>query len=74
MSDATLTSKGQITIPANIRKALRLSAGERVVFTQLDDGTVIMRAKTRSVLDLKGLLQAEGLPKLAVEDMRIGRS
>ena len=74
MPDATLTSKGQITIPANIRKALRLSAGERVVFTQLDDGTVIMRAKTRSILDLKGLLQAEGLPKLAVEDMRIGRS
>ena len=74
MSDATLTSKGQITIPASIRKALRLSAGERVVFTQLDDGTVIMRAKTRSILDLKGLLQAEGLPKLAVEDMRIGRS
>ena len=73
MSDATLTSKGQITIPANIRKALRLSTGERVVFTQLDDGTVIMRAKTRSLLDLKGLLQAEGLPKLAVEDMRIGR-
>ena len=74
MSDATLTSKGQITIPASIRKALRLCAGERVVFTQLDDGTVIMRAKTRSILDLKGLLQAEGLPKLAVEDMRIGRS
>ena len=73
MSDATLTSKGQITIPANIRKALRLSTGERVVFTQLDDGTVIMRAKTRSILDLKGLLQAEGLPQLAVEDMRIGR-
>ena len=73
MSDATLTSKGQITIPANIRKALRLSTGERVVFTQLDDGTVIMRAKTRSLLDLKGLLQAEGLPPLAVEDMRIGR-
>ena len=74
MPDATLTSKGQITIPASIRKALRLSAGERVVFTQLDDGTVIMRAKTRSILDLKGLLQAEGLPKLAVDDMRIGRS
>ena len=74
MPDATLTSKGQITIPANIRKALRLSAGERVVFTQLDDGTVIMRAKTRSILDLKGLLQAEDLPKLAVDDMRIGRS
>ena len=74
MPDASLTSKGQITIPASIRKALRLSAGERVVFTQLDDGTVIMRAKTRSILDLKGLLQAEGLPKLAVDDMRIGRS
>ena len=32
MSEATITSKGQVTIPAEIRKALGLSAGERVVF------------------------------------------
>jgi antitoxin PrlF len=74
MSEATVTSKGQITIPADIRKALGLSAGERVVFTQLEDGTTIMRSKTRSILDLKGMLKPRrGTHKVAVEDMRFGR-
>jgi antitoxin PrlF len=74
MSEATITSKGQVTIPADIRKALGLSAGERVVFTQLEDGTTIMRAKTRSILGLKGTLKpARGRRKVPVEDMNIGR-
>ena len=45
MLEATITSKGQVTIPADIRKALGLTAGERVVFTRLDDGTTVMRPK-----------------------------
>jgi antitoxin PrlF len=57
MSEATVTSKGQITIPAEIRKALGLDAGERVVFTQLSDGTTVMRAKKRSIVELRGLLE-----------------
>jgi AbrB family looped-hinge helix DNA binding protein len=74
MSEATLTSKGQVTIPADIRKALGLSTGERIVFTQLEDGTTIMRAKTRSIGELKGLLKApRGRRKVRVEDMNIGR-
>ena len=74
MSEATVTSKGQVTIPADIRKALGLSAGERVVFTRLDDGTTVMRAKTRSILDLKGMLKpARGKRKVAIDDMNIGR-
>lgn len=74
MSEATLTSKGQITIPADIRKALGLSTGERVVFTQLDDGTTVMRAKTRSIAELKGLLKpARGRRSIPVDDMNIGR-
>jgi antitoxin PrlF len=74
VSEATITSKGQVTIPADIRKALGLSAGERVVFTRLDDGaTVVMRAKTRSILELKGMLKpAPGQRKVPVEDMNIG--
>lgn len=76
MSEATITSKGQVTIPAEIRKAMGLTAGERVVFTQLDDGTTVMRAKTRSILELKGLLKpARGKKrKVAIKDMNIGRS
>ena len=76
MSEATMTSKGQVTIPADIRKALGLNAGERVVFTRLDDGTTIMRAKTRSILQLKGLLKPLRAKKgkVAIADMNIGRS
>lgn len=75
MSEATVTSKGQITIPADIRKALRLNAGERVVFTVVEDGTTIIRGKTRSILDLKGVLKPRsGARKVKVEDMRFGRS
>jgi antitoxin PrlF len=73
MSEATVSSKGQITIPADIRKALGLTPGERVVFTRLEDGTTIMRGKTRSILELKGMLKPKRA-KVAIEDMNIGRS
>lgn len=74
MSEATLTSKGQITIPAEVRKAMGLAAGERVVFTQLDDGTTVMRAKTRSIVELEGLLKdVVKKRKVSVDDMSIGR-
>ena len=74
MSEATVTSKGQVTIPADIRKAMGLSAGERVVFTQLEDGTTVMRAKTRSILELKGLLKSAVKKRnVSVDDMNIGR-
>lgn len=75
MSETTLTSKGQVTIPADIRKAMGLVAGERLVFTQLEDGTTVMRAKTRSILELKGLLKGAGKKrKVSVADMNIGRT
>jgi antitoxin PrlF len=44
------------------------------VFTSLLDGTVVMRAKTRSLMDLKGLLKRpKGASKVSVDDMQIGR-
>jgi antitoxin PrlF len=76
MSEATVTSKGQVTIPAEIRKALAIEAGAKVVFTQLDDGTTVMRAKTRSITDLKGMLKRSGTRsqrKVSVDEMNIGR-
>ena len=73
MSEATLSSKGQITIPAEIRKAMGVTSGERVVFTQLGDGTTVMRAKTRSILELKGLLKRSTKRKVSVDEMNLGR-
>ena len=54
MPSATLTSKGQITLPKAIRDLLRLSAGDRVDFI---------------VRELKGLLHRKGMKRLSVEAM-----
>ena len=42
MSEATLTSKGQITIPADIRRSLGVHAQDRITFTPMPDGTVLL--------------------------------
>lgn len=60
MTEAAVTSKGQITIPANIRRAMGLKTKDRVVFTVMPDGTTVMRAKTKSIASLKGKLKNQG--------------
>lgn len=74
MPAATMTSKGQITIPAEIRKAMGLKPGVRVVFTRFPDGSTFIRAKTRSRLDLGGSLKRPEGDNFRVEiaDMNIG--
>jgi AbrB family looped-hinge helix DNA binding protein len=74
MAESTVTSKGQITIPAEVRRAMGLKPQDRVVFTLLPDGTTVMRAKTRSALDLSGMLKDKTRRKVAIRNMRIGRS
>lgn len=59
MSEATLTSKGQTTIPRELREQLGLIAGTRLVFTVLDDGSMLVRAKQRPVSSLRGLLKTD---------------
>jgi antitoxin PrlF len=54
MSLSTLTSKGQTTIPKEIRDALGLKPSDELNFTLLRDGTVIMRAKRHDIADLAG--------------------
>ena len=55
MSTATLTSKGQITIPAEVRSALGVDAGDRVEFVQVAPGRYEFIAATRPVTALKGM-------------------
>ncbi len=52
MSTSMVTSKGQTTIPKDVRDAAGLKAGDRLHFTVLEDGTIILRVKNRSVRDL----------------------
>lgn len=73
MSEARVTSKGQITIPADIRKAARIKPGTRVVFTQLRNGTIVFRPKTRSIKDLRGILTPPEGVHVSIDEMNIGR-
>jgi AbrB family looped-hinge helix DNA binding protein len=49
-----LTTKGQITIPVDVRRALNVEAGDRVEFVQMEPGRFEVVATTRSVRELKG--------------------
>ena len=73
MAESAVTSKGQITIPVEVRRAMGLKPQDRVVFTVLPDGTTVMRAKTRTLVELAGTLTRKETKKVAVKDMRIGR-
>lgn len=55
MTRATITSKGQITIPADVRAALHVGTGDRVEFVEIEPGRLEFIAAIRSVRDLKGL-------------------
>ncbi len=70
-TETTMTIKGQVTVPREIRDKLGLQAGDRMAFTLLSDGTVIMRPKTRRLADLAGSLTRRGQPKVPVKDMRL---
>ncbi len=63
MSTATLTSKGQITIPAEVRHELKVDAGDRVEFVQIAPGRYEFVAATSEVTALKGMF---GVAKKAV--------
>lgn len=56
MPSATVTSKGQITIPIEIRRALGLKPGVRIDFYEVEDGEYAFRPKTGSIRDLKGCI------------------
>jgi AbrB family looped-hinge helix DNA binding protein len=66
--EATLTSKGQVTIPKIVRDALHLRTGDRLDFILESDGTVRVLPITGSVKRLKGLLPKPSRA-LTVEEM-----
>jgi antitoxin PrlF len=68
-AESTLTSKGQTTIPKDIRERLHMKAGDRMTFTVMPDGTVLLRIKNRSVMSLAGSLRRKGQKALPVEQL-----
>lgn len=66
---ATLTSKGQTTIPKEIRDELHLKAGDQMTFTLMPDNTVVMRVKGRSITDLGGILHRKGRKTVPIDQL-----
>lgn len=62
MATGTVTSKGQITIPAAVRDALGLRAGSRVAFVQRADGVFELRPEVGTVQSLRGMIPAPAVP------------
>lgn len=62
MASASVTSKGQITIPIEIRKKLGAKPGIRVQFIENANGDIVLKAKTGSLEDLKGIVKWKGKP------------
>jgi len=62
MTTATITSKGQITIPKEVREALGVVTGDRVEFVAEGKGVYKVVAATRDVRHLKGLVAKPAKP------------
>lgn len=69
MPAATLTSKGQITVPKEIRDALGVKTGDRLGFRIKDDGTVVVLAETVDLADLRGAIRPR-VRGVSVDDMQ----
>jgi antitoxin PrlF len=57
MTTATITSKGQITIPKDVRKALSLETGDRISFLVRQDGVAEMHPETVELMSLFGAIK-----------------
>jgi len=67
-----MTTKGQVTIPKEVREHLGVETGDRLSFVVQEDGTVIVKPITRHVRELGGLLQRPGQRPVSVSEMDEG--
>lgn len=70
MATALITSKGQTTIPKEIRDYLHVQPGDRVDFIVKEDGTVVLEPATLDINDLEGALHRPGMKAVSDEEMK----
>ena len=73
MSESTVTAKGQTTVPQPIREAVHAQPGTRLTWNLLPDGTIVVRVKNKSILDLAGSIKIPKARKVRVENMTAWR-
>lgn len=71
MPEAKVTSKGQVTIPKEVREKLQVDAGDRVQFLIRKDGVVELHPQSIALEDLYGLIEYTGEP-VTVDEMNRG--
>lgn len=62
MTAATLTSKGQLTLPKEVRLALGVGPGDQVNFVRMEDGNFAVMPSALPVTRLKGMLRRPANP------------
>lgn len=67
MTTATVTSKEQITIPANVRAKLHVSTGDRVQFVLVGEGRFEIIAATKDVKNIRGMIKTNKV--VTIEEM-----
>ncbi|MCJ2123073.1 AbrB/MazE/SpoVT family DNA-binding domain-containing protein [Methylobacterium sp. J-077] len=67
-TEATITSKGQVTVPASLRKALGVKAGDKLVFTQDAHGRFLVAARTEALATLRGIVGRDTCDPIAPVD------
>ena len=72
MAIATVTSKGQLTIPKSVRDRLHLRAGDRVVFRIESDGSVRLYPISKKVSDVFGFFASKGKKSRSPSQMKRG--
>lgn len=69
MPTATLTTKGQVTIPKSVRDLLRIEAGDQIDFCVTDHGEVVVRGVSADVRELRGLLKRNRRRSVSLDEM-----
>ena len=72
MPYATMTSKGQITVPRTIRNRFHLRAGNRLEFKVTKEGDIRVAPVSLTVDDVFGCLKRPGQKAYTVEEMNEG--
>jgi bifunctional DNA-binding transcriptional regulator/antitoxin component of YhaV-PrlF toxin-antitoxin module len=73
MAESNITAKGQTTVPADIRAFADAKPATHLVWSAMLDGTIIVRAKTKSILDVASMLKAPKGKHVGVDDMNLWR-
>jgi antitoxin PrlF len=68
MPSASLTSKGQVTVPKAIRDRLKIATGDRLDFV-IEGDRIVLRAAMRDLRSLEGILKRPGQKAVSIDEM-----